>query len=837
MFGLTAKELFSYNRENFQFDKEQGLERELMRLEMQVKRFELFREDIRDLVELCVGRMEMYHLVGAMFLEFCVALYCEGKLHPTAPPWILALFYLSVASSYLYLVLAVWFSMHASICAHSFGVRLLTRYVRLPIPSETQMSKMNAKLADFEQQDANKMMRVPFVGANQNWPGQGQNGLPPIAEAQQIRSPEAADTAQDLLGKGEAALGDEKTLMHKTSKLPGKHVALFRRLQRKWQCFDAYARVSMSIGCNWILQTISYYLINVTLLQYHSKTCCIALITAFQAAALALAYVDVAKLGAFKVLCLQALAIVPCFLAAFAIMYALHQESNTDLDPDRTYPAAPVCFFLVACWLEYLLYIARPSRDEAALPRKFRAVLFLDVFDEAINDPTRAEQDGDFERMRASRVRRRQGSEDADGTGAASGPESGTDAEEDSEGVSFAAASGAAGSARRLRRASSYRDTADEPFTLDRLPWTIFSGATRCVQLAWLLMVVMQTIDVTWSEYRFDGQILVEESEESEREHSEEGHEQRRLRAVNDWHFEYVPAIWPRKGLARPEVLSCVPTEGHGGFLLSTPFEQYQAMLPYSMAVKPPISLAVLSRHKFPPGAAAFCMSSKSALNDPELACISGKIEGSDIRLWRYGQQLHDAGGVVIRVDGRPWLSVSGAIVPCSTITNLIMEHEFPSLQSEDERCLLLAGWDGKELPVAAVSLRGGTGGLPQHGQVVVPSFDAPLQIPSGAAGKAREQDDELQKRDVMALHVEPRRRRLWALLAGGVIQAWDLAPPRSIGQWKPCWEASGFDGGFEAAALCEGPDGMLLAGRSARGGPAILAASTEAPDPQVNVL
>ena len=49
--------------------KDQRLEREMLRLEMQVKRFELFREDVRDLVELTVGRMDVYHLVGALFLE------------------------------------------------------------------------------------------------------------------------------------------------------------------------------------------------------------------------------------------------------------------------------------------------------------------------------------------------------------------------------------------------------------------------------------------------------------------------------------------------------------------------------------------------------------------------------------------------------------------------------------------------------------------------------------------------------------------------------------------------------------------------------------------------
>ena len=47
-------------------------------------------------------------------------------------------------------------------------------------------------------------------------------------------------------------------------------------------------------------------------------------------------------------------------------------------------------FFLQACWLELLLWTAQPSLDDAALPRRFRTVLFLDVFGDGV-DPTEAE--------------------------------------------------------------------------------------------------------------------------------------------------------------------------------------------------------------------------------------------------------------------------------------------------------------------------------------------------------------------------------------------------------------------------------------------------------------
>ena len=49
--GVLAggKSVFSYNRENFFFDRKQGIEREYQEQDMRVAQFQLYREDIRDL--------------------------------------------------------------------------------------------------------------------------------------------------------------------------------------------------------------------------------------------------------------------------------------------------------------------------------------------------------------------------------------------------------------------------------------------------------------------------------------------------------------------------------------------------------------------------------------------------------------------------------------------------------------------------------------------------------------------------------------------------------------------------------------------------------------------
>lgn len=369
--GFAAKELFDYNREIYQFDQGQRLERELLRLEMQVKRFELFREDVRDLVQLTVGKMEMYHVVGALVLEISVLFYTNGRVRAMAPAYICGLYWLSAAGSFIYVLLAVWLSMHASIASHSFGVRLLTRFVRLPIPSTNQFNSLNARLTDFERQKAAHMLRLPGMGTAPHWAT--RNG----------------GNTEDMLGQGVEGFGEVETLNRAAVFLPGKHIQLFRRLQAKWQCYDAYARVCMSLGATQILLTLSYYLICLTLIEYDSPSTCFALITVFQCTALALFWLDVAGLKRRTLFALQFLGSAPCYIAGVGVIISRYENGGGSGAPSTplivrfdssTKMFTWITFFLSAAWLEGLLHCAWPSNDIATLPRRFRTVLFLDVF-------------------------------------------------------------------------------------------------------------------------------------------------------------------------------------------------------------------------------------------------------------------------------------------------------------------------------------------------------------------------------------------------------------------------------------------------------------------------
>ena len=77
---MGVKELFGYNRKGFMFDKSMQQEREYQEQDMRVKQFILYREDVRDLMELTVGKMDSYLVPAIIELGCCLLLLVEGKL-------------------------------------------------------------------------------------------------------------------------------------------------------------------------------------------------------------------------------------------------------------------------------------------------------------------------------------------------------------------------------------------------------------------------------------------------------------------------------------------------------------------------------------------------------------------------------------------------------------------------------------------------------------------------------------------------------------------------------------------------------------------------------------
>ncbi|CAK9089543.1 unnamed protein product [Durusdinium trenchii] len=320
---------------------------------MQLKRFALFRDDVRDLVTLTVDRMDVYHLIGALFMKFCIIVFCKGRIQASAPPFVLQLFQLSNACAFMYLLLAVWLSMHASIASHSFGVKMLTRFVRLPIPTQKQLTVLQSKLIDFEKQGIAQMMRLPFQD-HQDWEAvRGKEpGLPPQAWGSSFcqekgvehgvrdrgrlfgvdlwssdRRGDAGTTSAMLLDSKETK-PFEDLLSSSRGAMPERHVQLFRQLQFKWQCYDAYCRVCLGLGLNHILQALTYYCICHALVENRTPSLGFGLVVLFQAATIFVAFLDLAGLQHREIITVQIVSILPSLATALEVSLSPRDEEG-----------------------------------------------------------------------------------------------------------------------------------------------------------------------------------------------------------------------------------------------------------------------------------------------------------------------------------------------------------------------------------------------------------------------------------------------------------------------------------------------------------------------------
>ena len=235
------KEVFLFNRENYSFDRAIELNRVYQIQKMRIEQVDLYREDLRDLFELTIVKMDSYLLVSSLTLSFAMGFYYEGRLPEECPAWLMWLWGMSMSSAIVMLVLSVWFAIHASVTAQTFAARLLTQWLRLPFPSLSDVHDSAPRLEDFERGGLREMLRLPVVGrfltdlggSEKKIPGFSVSGV--AAESQEVRNLLASEYTHFV-----------------------DHFFIFRKLQDHWASFDAYARVTLVIGSLNLLFTVSY---------------------------------------------------------------------------------------------------------------------------------------------------------------------------------------------------------------------------------------------------------------------------------------------------------------------------------------------------------------------------------------------------------------------------------------------------------------------------------------------------------------------------------------------------------------------------------------------------
>eukprot|EP00440_Ansanella_granifera_P026775 gb/GFBE01029074.1/.p1 GENE.gb/GFBE01029074.1/~~gb/GFBE01029074.1/.p1 ORF type:complete len:1024 (+),score=231.20 gb/GFBE01029074.1/:1-3072(+) len=270
--AATGLGLFGYNRENYLYDAEFRFERFNAQREYAIAQTEQYREDLRTLTDLTSKKNNTYAVIATLDMALCIALYCAGRLGlhgPSPPGWLMGLWLTTNAASFGFMALAILLALHASYKAQAASVHLLTRKIRVPVPSVKQLDKARKFASEFEQQAFSDMFRVPYI-SNNGAPKTDETSAKVAGSAGRARS--ASPARRSRASKASSWIREE----FETDKagtvtgtvpaggfLPAdaapEHFRLYAAVQKEWFQHDIYARVCMLLGFSAFVQSLAFY--------------------------------------------------------------------------------------------------------------------------------------------------------------------------------------------------------------------------------------------------------------------------------------------------------------------------------------------------------------------------------------------------------------------------------------------------------------------------------------------------------------------------------------------------------------------------------------------------
>jgi len=409
--GMLGMELFGYNRQNFKYDRKQRLKMEYELAEMRVKQAELWRDDVRQTADLTPKKMEMYLIVIALELGFCVMALCKARVPAGAPPWLVACHTLSVCGSLMYLFLALWFGMHAFVSAQAYKVRILTQMVRLPIPSWSALEACRTYMSAFEKLNKSQMLRVPFLGAaHEPKLRRGTNAgvQSPGVSAQRV------DPSVGSVGSGQESSTGGMTVEEQVSADPWglerrgdnipelaptvnreterqRHIWLVREAGRYYHAYDAFCRISMSAGTSWFAVFLCYYCLSYVLTENAAPVAAGAGMLIFLGCSLVIMRADLKLSTKHSIIAATIQFISPAIASVVTFV-----SSRNGGHPGSIEYLMPFALFLHGAWILYYLWLfdIKESHTGLMLAMAFRKVLFLDSFGWAKHQINRSRQAG-----------------------------------------------------------------------------------------------------------------------------------------------------------------------------------------------------------------------------------------------------------------------------------------------------------------------------------------------------------------------------------------------------------------------------------------------------------
>ncbi|CAE8658443.1 unnamed protein product [Polarella glacialis] len=251
---------FGYNRGNYMFDSGLRFKRYMAGYGFAEAQAAQYREDIRDLTEQTCAKQDLYHVLGIIFYVLSLQLIMAGRMgiHGPAPPgWMLGIYFVNSCSSLLFLCTLTWLSLHAGARASAGAATLLTRSVRLPIPTPKMMDKARMTGNSFEKERATDIFRVPFavrapkeaIPEDEAEKGTAKSSNVP---ASRRRMPKWHQDEQRQLHQGD----NGATL---TPSSTPEHFELYCDLQQEFAAHDCYARIGILYFLSCFLASLPLY--------------------------------------------------------------------------------------------------------------------------------------------------------------------------------------------------------------------------------------------------------------------------------------------------------------------------------------------------------------------------------------------------------------------------------------------------------------------------------------------------------------------------------------------------------------------------------------------------
>mmetsp|Transcript_68008 Transcript_68008/g.172096 ORF Transcript_68008/g.172096 Transcript_68008/m.172096 type:complete len:987 (-) Transcript_68008:87-3047(-) len=368
--GVTAAGMFSYNRENFMFDREQRQKQEIQTLNMRLNQSDVWREDVRDMVGLTEKKMDVYMVVTALHVGFNLALFTEGRFEMGTPQWLVWLYGLALTGAFMFQLLSLWLAMHASVVAQGSSVRLLTQFVRPALPSWEQVEAMRTYAAAFEGVTTASMLRVPILQTVSEGFSGGPGGHAKRSDA--CPSREAADPW------GLERRGDDIYELQRNPLPNLRHAKLVKEAARQWQAYDAFARASMTLGTILQLHALSYYIIGYVLVMDGSPWAAWSSVACFLGAASMLMRLDVSMTSCEDIVAQILLFGGPTLACVAAADWATYDYMIQQV----ALYILPLVFLMHTMFMLFFVRLCQVAAQPggAMLPTSLRSVMYLDIY-------------------------------------------------------------------------------------------------------------------------------------------------------------------------------------------------------------------------------------------------------------------------------------------------------------------------------------------------------------------------------------------------------------------------------------------------------------------------